>query len=400
MKQRETMLFRRGVALLLALSLAASLAGCGEAGTGASGAVMFLRKTEGTVTVSDAEGQRVEPAERLGLYSGYGVETKEESFAWIDIDKVKLAKLNENSGVAITRDGKSLAIELLSGGIFFNVTKPLAEDETMEIRTSTMMVGIRGTCGWVSENRVGLLEGTVTVVAGEQSVILNAGETAVLSQDGALEVRELTFESVPGYVARELLENEALRQAVLEACGLRIPTTYEELVEMLPDMVYSEQIDFEADGSPELLALEQRVREGHLFLVFRIFRMGSAGTTVLTTGSISSGLNPIRYACLLAERDGRMYVHLQSDAVYDTGEGYFMDDYYGFCAQRDGGRGDWGCTDSFVTVGASRESGFSTAAVLSERGFVEGVVEFTQDPPYGFDQYTDVRELYAVAPGT
>lgn len=192
MRHGEKKLFRRGIALLLSLSLALGCAGCGSGGTGgtdstgmsASAATMFLRKMEGSVTVSDAEGQSIEPAENLGLYSGYGMGTEAESFAWIDLDKVKLAKLDEYSEAAISKDGKNLSIEIQSGSLFFNVTEPLADDETMEIRTSSMMVGIRGTCGWVTENTAALLEGTVTVTAEGQSATVSAGEMAVLTDGG------------------------------------------------------------------------------------------------------------------------------------------------------------------------------------------------------------------------
>ena len=187
MRHGEKKLFRRGIALLLSLSLALGCAGCGSTdstGMSASAATMFLRKTEGAVTVSDAEGQSIEPAENLGLYSGYGMGTEAESFAWIDLDKVKLAKLDEYSEAAISKDGKNLSIEIQSGSLFFNVTEPLADDETMEIRTSSMMVGIRGTCGWVTENTAALLEGTVTVTAEGQSTTVSAGEMAVLTDGG------------------------------------------------------------------------------------------------------------------------------------------------------------------------------------------------------------------------
>lgn len=63
---------------VLALSLALLLTSCGG---GASATSMHLRKTEGTVGVSDGEGKDVTPQENLGLYSGYGVETQAESYA-------------------------------------------------------------------------------------------------------------------------------------------------------------------------------------------------------------------------------------------------------------------------------------------------------------------------------
>ena len=99
------------------------------------------------MTVSDGTGKDVPLLEDLGLYNGYGVDTRSESYAWINLDDVKLTKMDQESEIAIQKDGKSLEIEVRSGSLFFNVTEPLKDDETMDIRTSTMLVGIRGTCG-------------------------------------------------------------------------------------------------------------------------------------------------------------------------------------------------------------------------------------------------------------
>ena len=158
--KRFTARFR---AFLLALSLLLSLAAC--SGRVAAASAMHLRRTEGTVSVSNGEGKSLPPLDNLGLYSGYGVGTGSASYAWIDLDDVKLTKLDQNSEISIQKEGKALNIELKSGSLFFNVTEPLEDDETMNIRTSTMLVGIRGTSGWVeaqgSTSRVYLLEGKV-----------------------------------------------------------------------------------------------------------------------------------------------------------------------------------------------------------------------------------------------
>lgn len=60
------------------------------------------------------------------------------------------------------------ALDLLahSGNLFFNVTEPLAKDETMNICTATMVAGIRGTSGWVEavdgqETQMCVLDGSV-----------------------------------------------------------------------------------------------------------------------------------------------------------------------------------------------------------------------------------------------
>ena len=192
---------KRMFALTLALSLL--LTSCGGGG-GAKAATMHLRKTEGTVGVSDDGGQAVEPREELGLFSGYGVDTQSKSYAWIDLDDVKLVKMDQDSEIGITKEDKQLEVEVKTGSLFFNVTQPLADDETMTIRTSTMAVGIRGTCGWVTQDAAALLEGSVEVTAGEQSATISAGEMAFLTEDGKLEVRQLYVEDVPAFVAAEI----------------------------------------------------------------------------------------------------------------------------------------------------------------------------------------------------
>ena len=132
-------LYRRGLSLLLAAGV---LLGCAACGAKTAAATMHLRKTEGAVGVSDGE-KAIEPKENLGLYSGYGVDTQAESYAWIDLDEVKLTKLDQDSEIEIIKEDKHLEIQVLSGSLFFNVTKPLEEDEAMTIRTSTMAIGIR-----------------------------------------------------------------------------------------------------------------------------------------------------------------------------------------------------------------------------------------------------------------
>ena len=201
--------------LAMLLTTAMLFVGCG----GVQAATMYLRKVAGSVGVSDSEGRKVDLLENMGLYSGYGVDTQAESYAWIDLDKVKLAKLDQNSEIAIEKEGKSLEIEVKAGSLFFNVIEPLAEDETMEIRTSNMMVGIRGTCGWVEvldsgHMALSLLEGKVECTAGGNTATVSAGERAEMSPDGDISISVLYQESIPAFVQEEVSGEEKLAQAV------------------------------------------------------------------------------------------------------------------------------------------------------------------------------------------
>lgn len=241
---------KKQVSFLLVLVLL--LTSCGS-GSGTSAATMHLRRAEGTVSVSDGEGKNVEPRENLGLYSGYGVDTKNESYAWIDLDEVKLSKLDQNSQAAIKKEDKHLEIEVLSGAVFFNVTEPLADDETMNIRTSTMMLGIRGTCGWValSEDKgtltVGLLEGKVECSNGENTAVVSAGEKGTIPASGEINVTPLTAAQVPAFVKAELEEDSALAETVKADSGLDVLAPIDPM--RLRDMyTYSKVLIYNPNG--------------------------------------------------------------------------------------------------------------------------------------------------------
>ena len=207
--------------LLFFLVLILLVPACGSKETAAT---MHLVRTEGAVSVNDTDGAPVALIENLGLYSGYGVATQGESYGWIDLDETKLAKMDEDSEVEIVKRDKLLELCVQSGGLFFNVTEPLAEDETMNIRTSTMLVGIRGTCGWVyveddSLMHVYLLRGKVecSVLGGDSNALasemLTAGQVArmTLSEGTAsIVVEDFSEQDIPAFVMTEVEEDTAM----------------------------------------------------------------------------------------------------------------------------------------------------------------------------------------------
>ena len=217
---------RKGNCIFLPfLILVLLLSACGGKNTAAT---MHLVRTEGAVSVNDTEGAPVTLIENLGLHSGYGVATRAESYGWIDLDEAKLAKMDENSEVKIVKADKLLEICVQSGGLFFNVTEPLADDETMNIRTSTMLVGIRGTCGWVyveDDNlmRVYLLRGKVecSVLSEDDDVLaskmLTAGQMARMSLSGdtaSILIEDFSDQDVPYFVTTEIEEDGAMLDSI------------------------------------------------------------------------------------------------------------------------------------------------------------------------------------------
>ena len=267
MNQRAARLW----ALLLALSLLLSLAACGY---GTAAATMHLVRTEGRVAVSDGDGEDVPLQDNLGLYSGYGVDTRSESYAWIDLDDTKLIKMDQKSKIVMEKDEKDLEIAVKSGSLFFHVPEPLADDETMDIRTSTMIVGIRGACGWVEYqdglSRVCLLEGTAECSTRGKTVQVNAGETAVLPADGELTVTALTARNIPDFVMEELEGDDDLVQAILEASGIDVMNPADPVADALEQYriiagqadTYFEYMDYYSEASISYLYALVRMQPG------------------------------------------------------------------------------------------------------------------------------------------
>lgn len=208
----------------------------------AEAATMQLMKTEGEVSVKSSSGRKISIIENMNLYNGYCTDTQEASYAWISLDSEKLTKLDAVSEAEVRKSGKKLEVLLNSGNLFFDVTRPLEEEETMNIRTSTMVMGIRGTSGWVRvidrwHSQVYLLEGTLECrvmdpVSGQiKSVTLKGGETAefiVYPRDRIgdkcdILMGQFTEADIRGFVLVELLQDEELCGKILEESGLDVP---------------------------------------------------------------------------------------------------------------------------------------------------------------------------------
>ena len=200
---------------------------------------MRLTKTEGTVSVTNKNGRDMGTMADMKLFNGYHLSTEQKSYAWMNLDDHKLIKLDAVSEAEIQKKGKDLEVLLNSGNLLFNVSENLKADETLNIRTSTMVTGIRGTCGWVkvidsSRTQVYILEGQVQCyvmdpVTGQyKSIMLRSGETAefvVYDQTRVgdkcdILVNRFSEKDIPGFVAVELLNNSDLRDRITGATNL------------------------------------------------------------------------------------------------------------------------------------------------------------------------------------
>ena len=248
----KTTLRRRAAALGLALIMCAACAAPASAAEDATAAAMRLTKTTGTVDVTNSRGRELSLRDDMRLYSGYHVETQETSYAWISLDNTKLTKLDAVSELEVRKAGKELELLLNSGQLYFNVTEPLNSDESLSIRTSTMVTGIRGTSGWVRvvdqwHTRVYVLQGRVEcsvtdpVTGQTKTTVLTGGDTAecvVYEQEKPGDKCDIirkgfTEEDAGGFIQVELAPDKPHRDRIEADSGLVFPDSPEQAEDRL-----------------------------------------------------------------------------------------------------------------------------------------------------------------------
>ena len=198
---------------------------------------MRLLRIEGIVHVEDANGVEREITENMRFQSGQAISTAEASLASIGLDEHKIVTLQENSRAEFQKSGKNLELKLTDGGVFFEVNKPLEDDETFDIRTSTMIVGIRGTSGYVFVDEEGhecmmLTDGHVHIrgrnpVTGEEKEVdLTAGNMVRVYLYNDRQVDSIMFSEekineteIPDFARVCVLEDDALLARVCEDAG-------------------------------------------------------------------------------------------------------------------------------------------------------------------------------------
>ena len=189
--------------LLLGLAMPASAAK-------AKAATMRLQLAEGSVTIRDAAGIPVSYQANMRLYSGYTVATGDSSSAYILLDDSKAVKLDRNTTVLIKKSGRKLQVKLKAGQLIFNVAAPLDSGENLEIRTSSMVVGIRGSSGIVSLRDVIFVTGHGVVHSGGKSYAVSGGQ-GFQPRKG---VYPAGSASLPSIYLKEVRDNSQLRERI------------------------------------------------------------------------------------------------------------------------------------------------------------------------------------------
>ena len=233
---------------------------------------MRILRIEGEVTLED-NGKPKSITNNMRLNSGNALSTAVKSLVSIGLDEVKIVTLDERSRAIFNQKGKQLDLELTDGSLFFEVQKPLEDDETFDISTSTMVVGIRGTSGWVSvdgeHEQLIVTDGKVHVigtnpVTGEVKEIDVKAEqrvTVYLYNDRNVDsimfvLEEITERDLPEFLLERLRENPELLEKVCRETGWDKPWILGLREEDMPKVVMDSDETNDTDGSDDSAEVE------------------------------------------------------------------------------------------------------------------------------------------------
>lgn len=254
------------------------------ADTGASS--MKIDSYEGTVSVKNSKGALKSVKSGSRLFSGDTITTSSKSYAYVLLDSTKAVKIDENSQVKVEQKNKKLELTIVEGALLFDVSKPLKKNETLNIKTSNMVCGIRGTIGVVEASRkdsfVYILEGKVALTGKylkkKDNFTVSAGEIAGVHTDtikptgtnmfnSHVESRKLVENDVEYWVAQTIKNNKKMTKRVKKATKLdwkkifaKPPVIDEELEDELEE---DDDEDSVWDGSQDLVLPVQFYNADH-----------------------------------------------------------------------------------------------------------------------------------------
>ncbi len=190
----------------------------------------------GNVALTD-NGEETTIIDDMLLHNGNVLTTGNDGNADLMLDSSKFAGLDVSSRAAFNQDGKALSIDVEEGAIYFYTTQKLNDDETFDVRTSTMTLGLRGTSGYVSfdknsnVSKLYLTSGRVHVTAVNpntketKETDVTAGQYVEIRADGeTLELiqENISSEDVPALLLVKINGNSDLQAKVIEETGWTI----------------------------------------------------------------------------------------------------------------------------------------------------------------------------------
>ena len=317
---------------------------------------MWMAETEGTVKLFDAEENPLDLDEEMRFMGGTVLETEEESLAVVDMDRERLAIMDEISRAGFEKadNGSRISIALKSGAMYFRVGQPLEEEESFDVVMDDIRLAIRGTCGMVQQSE----EGMSIILASGHAVIAREPEAGVEPGDGQDE--ETAGE--PGEEPEEILIEAGETVSVSKeetGTGIRfekrklaedeVPVFLTEALRKDPGQL--EKVYAETGWQPEKLFGE----DVPVWMIPAEEMDGVPAEWVGKTIGAGGWYNLCQYCRFPSEREliiGYIYAEGTDEMEYRlTAVRKYTPHYYGLCYERNGKTGEWGIAVPGITEG-------------------------------------------------
>ena len=251
-----------------------------------SASAMRLLHYEGDVEILDASGSPRFVMENVRFDSGEAMRTGKDSSASVGMDESRIVSLDEETTVEFVKKSNAMELNLKEGKLLLDVQEKLDENETFDIQTATMVVGIRGTVLFVTSekseaglvSRMGVLEGTAQVTYREASgskrqVPVPAGMKVMLHDpdgdgnvDTAPEITAVTQADLNGFPGSVLESEPALRQRVEKAGGIRLTEEAPGSIPSEDSWTWEEPVTLVAQSASKLYDGQPLTRTGDVLV--------------------------------------------------------------------------------------------------------------------------------------
>ncbi|MBR0464248.1 MAG: FecR domain-containing protein [Clostridia bacterium] len=327
-RHREYRPTQRPLVVIMALLLALTLCGTALAES-YSGSTIRLLRYEGDVEITDPAGSPRFIMPNARFSDGETLKTGPDGSASVSVDDGRILTLDAESAVTFAQSGNSLTLTLSEGSLFLDVAEKLDPGESLDIHTSNMTVGIRGTIVFVSTGhgaasasaggleevltteasggittRLGVLEGHTEIsyvdeMGAAQSLEVQAGQMATLldeNEDGrvdaAAQPRDMQAEDVSAFVAEQIQADPSRIERISDASDFFSRTGF-NLFPADGDWSWNGEISIVAQSASKLYDGTALTRRGDILVYgipehFSITAQAGGSQTDAGTGS-----NPI-----------------------------------------------------------------------------------------------------------
>lgn len=159
--------------------------------------ILKIASFSGECKVTNLRGTKKSIKEGTRLLNGDVITTGEDGTMKVLLDATKAISIDKEARVLIKKNKTKLEVVVDKGTVFFNVSKKLEDNESLNIRTSNMICGVRGTIGVVEgidadTSSIYILEGQVEVTGrnlkDQETVIVEKEQKVTITKDKTVNV--------------------------------------------------------------------------------------------------------------------------------------------------------------------------------------------------------------------